>query len=82
MITYHFYFTLSYYINIVKSIIYLLYIYVTHSLPRHQVIGVVQMINKMNDVGVFNEADEETFKMFAVYCAQSLRYAQVPVTVR
>ncbi|KAK2184282.1 hypothetical protein NP493_274g03029 [Ridgeia piscesae] len=42
-----------------------------------QVIGVVQMINKLSPDGVFTSADEYAFKMFAVYCALSLRYAQL-----
>ncbi|KAI0227062.1 cAMP and cAMP-inhibited cGMP 3',5'-cyclic phosphodiesterase 10A, partial [Lamellibrachia satsuma] len=41
-----------------------------------QVIGVVQMINKISPDGVFTLADEHAFKMFAVYCSMSLRYAQ------
>lgn len=39
------------------------------------IIGVVQMVNKMD--GVFNRADEESFETFAIYCGLALHHAKV-----
>ncbi|XP_059504477.1 cAMP and cAMP-inhibited cGMP 3',5'-cyclic phosphodiesterase 10A isoform X3 [Stegostoma tigrinum] len=43
---------------------------------RGVVIGVVQMVNKMNG-NAFTEADENNFKMFAVFCALALHCANM-----
>ncbi|KAL4229999.1 hypothetical protein ACF0H5_010387 [Mactra antiquata] len=43
---------------------------------RHGVIGVVQMINRL-DGDYFTEDDESAFKLFAVYCALALHYSRV-----
>ncbi|XP_072437118.1 cAMP and cAMP-inhibited cGMP 3',5'-cyclic phosphodiesterase 10A isoform X2 [Chiloscyllium punctatum] len=43
---------------------------------RGVVIGVVQMVNKMNGTA-FTEADENNFKMFAVFCALALHCANM-----
>ena len=42
---------------------------------EHSVIGVVQMVNKLN--GLFTKSDEESFETFAVYCGLALHHAKV-----
>lgn len=39
------------------------------------IIGVVQMVNKID--GVFTKADEESFETFAIYCGLALHHAKV-----
>ncbi|GAB1598501.1 hypothetical protein Ahia01_000127200 [Argonauta hians] len=49
--------------------------------PRfNRVIGVVQMVNKLN--GVFNKDDEEAFEAFAVYCGLALHHAKIYDKIR
>lgn len=43
---------------------------------RGTVIGVVQMVNKLNG-SAFTKTDENNFKMFAVFCALALHCANV-----
>lgn len=43
---------------------------------RGTVIGVVQMVNKLNG-SAFTNTDENNFKMFAVFCALALHCANV-----
>lgn len=43
---------------------------------RGSVIGVVQMVNKLNG-SAFTKTDENNFKMFAVFCALALHCANV-----
>ncbi|XP_067674184.1 cAMP and cAMP-inhibited cGMP 3',5'-cyclic phosphodiesterase 10A-like [Haliotis asinina] len=45
-------------------------------ISKGQVIGVVQMVNSLNN-DHFTKADEEAFKMFAVYCALALHYSKL-----
>ena len=40
------------------------------------VIGVVQMVNRLNGDHFTNE-DESTFRIFAVYCALALHYSRI-----
>ena len=44
-------------------------------LSLNRVIGVMQMVNKLE--GVFTEADEEAFEVFSVYCGLALHNAMV-----
>ncbi|XP_053400578.1 cAMP and cAMP-inhibited cGMP 3',5'-cyclic phosphodiesterase 10A-like [Mercenaria mercenaria] len=43
---------------------------------KHGVIGVVQMINRING-DCFTQDDEDAFRLFAVYCALALHYSRV-----
>ncbi|XP_046365386.2 cAMP and cAMP-inhibited cGMP 3',5'-cyclic phosphodiesterase 10A-like [Haliotis rufescens] len=45
-------------------------------ISRGKVIGVVQMVNSLTE-DHFTKADEEAFKMFAVYCALALHYSKL-----
>ncbi len=47
------------------------------SLCFGSIIGVVQMVNKLN--GLFTKADEESFETFAIYCGLALHHAKVRV---
>ncbi|CAI9726207.1 3 3' [Octopus vulgaris] len=47
---------------------------------RGKVIGVVQMVNKLN--GVFTKDDEEAFEAFAVYCGLALHHAKIYDKIR
>src|SRR4029434_2348596 len=47
---------------------------------RGTVIGVVQMVNKLNG-SAFTNTDENNFKMFAVFCALALHCANVSTPV-
>ncbi|XP_041358670.1 probable 3',5'-cyclic phosphodiesterase pde-5 isoform X2 [Gigantopelta aegis] len=42
---------------------------------RGNVIGVVQMVNKLN--GTFSRTDEEAFETFAIYCGLALHHAKL-----
>lgn len=44
-------------------------------LARGSVIGVVQMVNKLN--GVFSDEDEKAFETFAVYCGLALHHTKL-----
>ena len=48
---------------------------------RDQVIGVVQMINKIGGP-VFTNEDEEAFEMFSVYCGLALHHAKLYDKIR
>lgn len=45
-------------------------------MSKSKVVGVVQMINSLNG-DHFTKADENAFKMYAVYCALALHYSQL-----
>lgn len=47
---------------------------------RGQVIGVVQMVNKMN--GNFTKEDEESFRFFSIYCGLALHHAKLYDKIR
>ncbi|XP_069128004.1 probable 3',5'-cyclic phosphodiesterase pde-5 isoform X4 [Argopecten irradians] len=47
---------------------------------RGSIIGVVQMVNKMD--GIFNRADEESFETFAIYCGLALHHAKLYDKIR
>ncbi|KAL5022127.1 hypothetical protein ScPMuIL_001282 [Solemya velum] len=42
---------------------------------RGSIIGVVQMVNKLN--GVFTKSDEQSFETFAIYCGLALHHAKL-----
>lgn len=48
-------------------------------MPLFSIIGVVQMVNKID--GVFTKADEESFETFAIYCGLALHHAKVSPNV-
>ncbi|KAL3878516.1 hypothetical protein ACJMK2_030856 [Sinanodonta woodiana] len=45
-------------------------------IDRGKVIGVVQLVNSLSG-DHFTKADEETFKLFSVYCALALHYSRI-----
>ncbi|XP_048759916.1 probable 3',5'-cyclic phosphodiesterase pde-5 isoform X5 [Ostrea edulis] len=47
---------------------------------RGNIIGVVQMVNKID--GVFTKADEESFETFAIYCGLALHHAKLYDKIR
>ncbi|XP_048256360.1 probable 3',5'-cyclic phosphodiesterase pde-5 isoform X3 [Haliotis rufescens] len=47
---------------------------------RGNIIGVVQMVNKMS--GPFTRADEEAFETFAIYCGLALHHAKLYEKIR
>ncbi|XP_059090065.1 probable 3',5'-cyclic phosphodiesterase pde-5 isoform X3 [Tigriopus californicus] len=47
---------------------------------RGQVIGVVQMVNKMD--GNFTKEDEESFRFFSIYCGLALHHAKLYDKIR
>ncbi|BFY99328.1 hypothetical protein BsWGS_02368 [Bradybaena similaris] len=47
---------------------------------RGSVIGVVQMVNKIN--GTFTKSDEEAFETFAIYCGLALHHAKLYEKIR
>ncbi|KFM58380.1 putative 3',5'-cyclic phosphodiesterase pde-5, partial [Stegodyphus mimosarum] len=47
---------------------------------RGNVIGVVQMVNKVN--GPFTKSDEEAFATFAIYCGLALHHAKLYDKIR
>lgn len=51
------------------------YVLITVLFLLFSVIGVVQMVNKLN--GVFTKADEESFETFSIYCGLALHHAKV-----
>ncbi|XP_047701341.1 pleckstrin homology domain-containing family M member 1-like isoform X6 [Prionailurus viverrinus] len=48
---------------------------------RGSVIGVVQMVNKLSG-SAFSKTDENSFKLFAVFCALALHCANIPQVLR
>ncbi|KAL4235697.1 hypothetical protein ACF0H5_004090 [Mactra antiquata] len=47
---------------------------------RGSIIGVVQMVNKLN--GTFTKSDEESFETFAIYCGLALHHAKLYEKIR
>ncbi|XP_013384526.1 probable 3',5'-cyclic phosphodiesterase pde-5 [Lingula anatina] len=47
---------------------------------RGNIIGVVQMVNKLN--GTFTKSDEESFETFAIYCGLALHHAKLYDKIR